>query len=159
QKVWVPNAKQEDLAAGEFAELRALLKTVRPGDDVLIRHTGDLPLDTEEIKAATKPSEGEMRLTFKPEKGSQPVLVVKEDNERDQTLFKLKSGEVTFEGLHFRLKPNRPKDGQIVAAVGVIGGKGVTFRFCVFTLAEEDDSKVAVVHLPDSDKVMAMDPA
>jgi serine/threonine protein kinase len=158
QKVWCPSATQTELGSGEFAELKELLKKVHPGDEILIRHPGgELQIDHEEIRAATKPSEGEMRLTFKPEPGSRPILVVKDDDERDQRLFKLKTGEVTFEGLHFRLKPKR--DGQTVAAVSVIGGKGVTFRNCLFTLAEEEDSRVAAVHLPDSDKVMAMDPA
>jgi hypothetical protein len=158
-KLWWPSAKDDELTPGTFNDLRNLLKTTRPDDIILIRHTGECPLDTEEIKSVTKPSEGDLRLTFKPEEGSRPVLVVKDDNERDQTLFKLKSGEVTFEGIHFQLKPNRPKDGQLVAAVSILGGKSCTFKNCLFTLAEEEDSKVAAVHLPDIDKVMAMDPA
>lgn len=160
EKVWFPDAKPGELVPGVvFNELSALLKVARPGDTVLIRHTGELQLDSAELKAATKPNEGDLRVTFAPDKGHHPVLAVADDVDRDQTLFKLKTGEVTFEGVHFRLKPNKPKDGQTVAAVAVIGGKGCTFRRCVFTLAEEDDSKVAAVHLPDADKVMKMDPA
>ena len=115
-------------------------------------------MDGEELKAATKPGEGEFKVTFKPFPGSKPILTIQDDNERDQTLFKMKSGEVTFDGIQFLLKPNRPKNAQIVAAVAVLGGKSCTFRNCTFTLAEEDDSRVAVVYLPDADKVMAMDP-
>jgi hypothetical protein len=159
QKVWWPTATKPDQQnPGVFAELKQLLKEVNSGDEILIHHTGDLPLDTEEIKAATKPGESDVRLTFKPANNFRPILVVKEDNDLNQTLFKLKAGEVTFEDIEFRLKPNRPRDAQVVAAVSVIGGKGVAFRNCVFTLAEEDDSRVAVVHLPDSVKEMAMDP-
>ena len=158
-KVWWPGARDEDLVPGTYNDLGALLKSARPDDIVVIRHTGELPVDNIELKSPTKPSEGEFKITFRPEKGSRPVLVVQGDNDRDQTLFKLKAGEVTFDGLHFRLKPNLPKNGQTVAVVGITGGKSCTFKNCAFTLAEDDDSKVAAVHLPDIDKVMAMDPA
>lgn len=158
-KVWWPGARDEDLTPGTYNDLGALLKSARPDDIVVIRHTGELKVDGLELKSPTKPSEGEFKLTFRPEKNSRPVLVIEGDNERDQTLFKLKAGEVTFEGLHFRLRPNLPKSGQTAAAVAVMGGKACTFRNCAFTLAEDDDSKVAVVHLPDIDKAMVMDPA
>jgi hypothetical protein len=156
RKVWWPTAGENDLAPGVYTELRALLKAARPDEIIYVRHTGELKVEREEIKFATKPSEGELRLTFRPDDGARPVLVVQGGDERDQTLFKLKAGEVTFEGLHFKL---RPRNGQAAAAVAVIGGKGCTFRNCAFTLAEEDDSKAAAVHLPDVEKVMAMDPA
>jgi serine/threonine protein kinase len=156
-KVWWPDAPPEEQSPTVSPSLAALLDGVRPGDEILIRHTGPLPLGSVELKPATRPSEGEFRVTFRPDPGSRPVLTVDNDPDRDQTLFKLKGGEVTFDGVHFLLKPNRPKDGQLVAAVAVIGGKACTFRNCVFTLLEEDDSQVAAVHLPDIDKVMAMD--
>jgi len=159
QKIWWPDAKEDQLRPGVYTELRTLLKYVRPDDTIYIHHTGDLAVDTEEIKSATKPSEGDIRLTFMPDTGCKPVLVVNDDNDIDQTLFKLKTGEVTFVNIHFRLKPNRPRNGQTVAAVGIIGGKGCTFTNCVFTLAEENDSHVVAVHLPDVNKYMAMDPA
>jgi hypothetical protein len=68
----------------------------------------------------------------------------------------LLGGEVTFERIHFRLRPSQPKAGQTVAAVALLGGKSCTFRECTFTLAEEDDSKVAAVHLPNIAQFMAM---
>ncbi len=158
EKVWFPDATAADLAPGVSADLRALLKVARPDDVILIKHTGELKVDGEELKAAVKPGD-EFRVTFRPAPGSKPVLTVSGDDDRDQTLFKMKAGEVTFDGVHFLLKPNRPKNGQTVAAVALIGGKSCTFKNCVFTLAEEDESRVAAVHLPDTEKVMAMDPA
>ncbi|HEY1186414.1 MAG TPA: serine/threonine-protein kinase [Gemmata sp.] len=158
EKVWYPNAQPGELVTGVYTDLRALLKDARPDDIVLIKHSGNLPVDRVELKAARK-GEGELRVTFKPHEGYSPVLVIQDDVVNDRTLFKLMTGEVTFEGLEFRLKPNSPKDGQTLAAVAVIGGKSCTFRRCVFTLAEADDSKVAAVHLPDTEKVMKMDPA
>lgn len=86
------------------------------------------------------------------------MLTINDDAQRDQTLFKLLGGEVTFEDIHFRLRPDQPKERQTVAAVALLGGKSCTFTNCVFTLAEEDESKVAAVHLPDIEKVMVMKP-
>ena len=75
----------------------------------------------------------------------------------DQSLFRLLSGEVEFDGLQFLLKPSRPRNRQEVAALTVIGGKGCTFKNCVFTLQEEDESKAAAVLIADPDKFMVMD--
>ncbi len=155
--VWFPEAKPEDLRVpGVYSKLASLLPEVRPDDVVLIRHTGEQVLDTIELKSALKPGEGEFRVTFRADRGYAPVLTVNPDNEPDQTLFRLVRGEVTFEGIHFQLKPDRPKNGQTVAAVSIVNGRACTFRNCVFTLAEEDDSPAAAVHLPNVDKAAAM---
>lgn len=159
KKIWWPDATPADMAPGVYAELKTLLRNVRPDETIYIHHTGELKVDNEEIKAATKPSDGEPRLKFMPDDGSRPILVIEGDTDTDQSLFKLKAGEVTFEGLHFRLKPNLPRNTQVAAAVNIIGGKGCTFEKCVFTLAEEDDSHAAIVYLTDPTKMMAMDPA
>jgi hypothetical protein len=157
--VWWPVGAPDPLPPGVYSELKTLLRYAKPGETIYIHHTGEQRVDNEEIKAATKPSEGELHLTFKPDDNSHPILVIEGDKDPDQTLFKLKAGEVTFEGLHFRLKPNLPRNAQIIAAVSIIGGKGCTFRNCVFTLAGEDDSHAAVVYMPDPEKFTMMDPA
>ena len=159
QKVWFPNAPvEEPQPPGVYRSLSALLDVVRPGEVILIRHTGEWKCDTIELKPRTKPGDGEFRVTFRPEEGSAPVLTINDDAQRDQTLFKLLGGEVTFEDIHFRLRPDQPKERQTVAAVALLGGRSCTFTNCVFTLAEEDESKVAAVHLPDIEKVMVMKP-
>lgn len=157
-KVWYPSAKTEELAPGEYNDLRALLKAARPDDTILIRHNGELAVDSEEIKAATKPSDGDVRVTFMPHPDSNPVLVSQGGVEYDRSLFKLKSGEVTFVGLHFQLKPTRARN-EVVAAVAILGGRSCTFRNCLFTLAEKDDAPAAAVYLPDAKKVMMMEPS
>ncbi|MCI0705367.1 MAG: serine/threonine protein kinase [Planctomycetia bacterium] len=158
-KVWYPDAKDSELLSPAVARnLSALLDVIRPGDEILIRHNGPLAVDSIELKSVIKPSDGKFKVTIKPYPDCKPVLMIKADDERDQTIFKLKNGEVIFDGIHFVLKPNRPKDTQLVAAVAVLGGEACTFRNCAFTLAEEEDSQVAAVLLPDIDKVMAMDP-
>ena len=158
RKVWYPKAPAgTELAPGEFTELRTLLRVVRPGDTIQIRHHGVLRVDGEELKAATKPSEGEFRVTFEPYPNCEFVLESQGDEEIDQSLFKLKSGEVTFNGIHFLLKPSRAKN-EVTAAVAVLGGRSCTFKNCTFTLAEKDDAQVAAVYLPNLKPVMEMDP-
>lgn len=157
RKIWWPTATPADLAPGVSNDLATLLKSVRPDETIYIRHTGELEIDTIEIKSPTRPGEGELRVKFAPDTDCQPVLVIQADNDRDQSLFKLKGGEITFDRLHFRLKPNRPRDEQTLAVVSIIGGKSCTFNHCVFTLSGEDDSHAAAVHLPDADRIMAMD--
>lgn len=153
--VWFPNAADADLMPGAvYRTLAPLLDAVRPGDEIAIRHTGEMPRDGLELKFVLK--DGEFKVTFRAEVGSAPVFVVNPDDDSDQTMFKLVKGEVAFEGIHFRLKPNLPKAEQTVAAVSVLNGRGCTFRNCLFTLAEEDDAKVAAVLLPNVDKEAAM---
>jgi serine/threonine protein kinase len=157
QLVWQPDAF-EPLAPGTFADLTTLLRKVQPGDEVLIRHNGLLVLETTiELEKARGTANGELRITFKPDRGYQPILAPPGGERVDQTLFRLITGEVTFEGVQFLLKPSRPRD-QSVAAVTLVGGKGCSFKNCVFTLAEDDDSRVAVVLIADPSKVMAMEP-
>jgi hypothetical protein len=156
EKIWWPEAKDEDLSPLVSRSIAALLENVRPGEVILIRHDGELPRDTIKLEPPTKPSEGEFRITFRAAPGYKPILIVNPDNQPDQTLFKLMGGEVTFEGIHFRLKPDQPKGRQTVAAVALLGGKSCTFKSCIFSLAEEEPSTVAVVQLPDIGKQMAM---
>jgi predicted Ser/Thr protein kinase len=157
--VWYPNPPEgEPLPKDTYADLDALLKAARSGDKVLIRHDGLLRLErTAELKV--RGGATDFRLTFKPFPGSKPILTATGDQVLDQTLFRLLGGEVTFDGLQFLLKPSRPRNPQTVAAVTVVGGKACTFTNCVFTLAEEDEAKAAVVLVADPDKVMAMDGA
>lgn len=154
--VWIPDAKPDQLGPGVYANLPALLADARPDDVVLIRHTGELPHDTVELKSSRKPNEGEFKVTFRAADGFSPVFTVNPDAEADQTMFRLVRGEVTFEGVHFRLKPDVPKNGQRAVAVGVVNGRACTFRNCLFTLAEEDDAPAAAVHLPNIDADAAM---
>ncbi len=154
--VWYPEGKDDPLS-NTFTELAAVLRAAQPGSEILIRHDGPLAFET---TVELKPRGGatEFRVTFKPFPGSKPILTSAGGPALDQTLFRLMSGEVAFEGLQFLLKPSRPRD-QIVAAVSIIGGKVCAFTNCVITLAEEDDSKAAAVLVADPSKVMAMDGA
>lgn len=154
QLVWAPDAV-EPLPKDTFDDLGKLLRSVRTGDEILIRHNGPLPVEGFELK--TRPGAGDFRVTFKPHDGFAPVLTAPGGQPLDQSLFRLLSGEVAFERVQFFLKPSQVRSEQVVAAVKILGGKACAFRECVFTLAEEDDAKAAAVHVPDPGSVMAMD--
>jgi serine/threonine protein kinase len=170
--VWQPNPTDEPLPKDTYQDLRVLLKAARSGDEIWIRHNGPVSLDATielekpkglpDAKSAEgeKPRSGpngEFRLKFRAERGYTPVLAAPGGNKLDQTLFRLMSGEVSFEGIHFLLRANKPQNGQTVAAVTLVGGRGCSFAGCVFTLAEEDDSKATAVLVADPAKVMAME--
>jgi serine/threonine protein kinase len=160
QLVWFPELPREEQPPPKDThhDLAYLLTLARPGDTILIRHNGLLPLEKTVDLEKARNGAGEFRLTFRADRGFAPVLAAPGNDKLDQTLFRLVNGEVAFEGIQFVLKPARPKNAQVVAAVTVIGGRACSFKDCVFTLAEEDDSRAAAVHLADPDKVMAMEP-
>lgn len=159
QLVWYPQpAKDEPLPPGTYSDLSALLKVAHSGDTILIRHTGLWPLEKTIDLEKPRNSSGDFKVTFKPFDGSKPILTPDPTGlALDQTLFRLLSGEVEFDGVQFLLKPSRPRNLQTVAAVKVVGGKGCTFTNCVFTLLEEDEAKSAAVLISDPDTIMVME--
>ena len=160
-KIWFPEAKpNEPLPAGTYTDLLKLLRDARSGDEILIRHTGPLPMEPATIQPPAKgPDRGDFRLTIKAEPGSKPVLaLIGGNNDFDATLFKVKDGRVTFEGLHFVVKPAGPRNHRSVAGVTVLAGRGCAFRSCTFTL-EEDEAKAVAVAVADPTNEMKMDPA
>ncbi len=161
QLIWHPTRGEgESPAPGVFTDLSALLRQVKPDDIILIRHDGPLPFDHTEI-LELRPRNGgtEFKITFKPYPKSRPVLTVDPASRvLDQFLFQLRAGAVEFVDLHFLLKPSLPQNPlQTAVAVSLLSGRGCTFERCVFTLAEEDDARAAVVHIGDPDRVMAME--
>lgn len=159
QLVWFPDLPRDEPPPKDtHHDLAYLLTLARPGDTIVIRHNGLLPLEKTVDLEKARNGGGEFRLTFRADRGFAPVLAAPGNDKLDQTLFRLVNGEVAFEGVQFVLKPARPRNAQVVAAVTVVGGRGCAFKDCLFTLAEEDDSKAAAVHLTDPDKVMAMEP-
>jgi hypothetical protein len=160
QLVWypIPHARELPLPPDTYTELESLLKVAQHGDTILIRHDGLLRFAKSIELERPRKTPGEFKLTFKPFHGSKPILTGDaEGNRLDQSLFKLWTGEIAFEGVQFLLKPSRPRNPQTAAAVAVVGGKGCSFSNCVFTLMEEDESKAAAVLVTDPGTEMAMD--
>lgn len=161
QKIWYPDLKLnegEEPPPGIYPNLVKLLLDARPDEVILIKHDGLLQLP--EIMELKSRGSTELHLTFKPADGYKPILTTPdrrrglENLQLDQTLFRLMSGEVTFEGLQFLLKPSVSRNPFKVSAVTIVSGKGCTFSDCAFTLSEDDDQVAAVVRVADPDKVM-----
>jgi hypothetical protein len=160
QLVWYPNPDAGDLPLPRdtYTEIEPLLKVAQHGDTILIRHTGLLHFKKAIELERPRKSTGDFKLTFKPFDGSKPILTAEEEGNRlDQSLFKLLSGEVAFEGVQFLLKPSRPRNPQTAVAVAIGGGKACSFSNCVFTLQEEDESRAAAVLITDPNAVMVME--
>ena len=165
RKVWWPDAKPEELRAGDYTDLVHLLRDARSGDTVEIRHTGVLKIEPLVIqpRAGSGAAPGEFHLTFRPYQDHRPTLTPApaptEVEDLARTLFRIRDGKVTFEGLHFLVKPARPKAQDSVAAVTVVAGKGCDFHDCVFTLDQEDDKIAAAVILVEPGREMSLGPA
>jgi serine/threonine protein kinase len=169
QRVWYPGYKEgkEDLGPGIYSDdLGSLLRSAGRDEVILIKHDGQLDglyhmQEAIDLKPRAAGST-DFRVTFKPFKGCKPILTTPKAPKPgenvplayEQSLFRLISGEVTFEGIEFLLKPSVTKNPFKVAAVSILGGKGCTFTDCVFTLAEEDDQIATVVKVADPDKYM-----
>ena len=162
-RIWWPTgpADEASLKPGVYTNLVKLLQDARSGDTILIRHTGLLPMESHTIqpRKVQGSDRGSYHLTFKPEKKDDyPILVPAVLGDRDFSLFRVREGRVTFEGLHFLLKPGQPgAQDQGLAAVTLVAGRECTFRNCTFTLEEEDGKSASVVALSDPGREMKMD--
>lgn len=160
-RIWWPKAPVEEsqLPPGTYSNLAKLFEDARSGDTILIRHTGILEL---ERQYQIQPRKGTTdrsayHLTFRPEtRDHHPILVSPtEATERELSMFVVKEGRVTFENLHFELRPGGSQNQ--LAGVTLVAGRECSFRNCTFTLDEHDGKIATVVTLADSSKVMKMD--
>jgi tRNA A-37 threonylcarbamoyl transferase component Bud32 len=159
QRIWFPRADPNDnLPPNVYSNLVKLLQDVRPGDEVLIRQNRPEPIELNPTEVSLPSRVGpdrEFKITFRPEERGKPVILTAAASDYvDGVLFKLMAGEVTFEGIEFRLKPAPGQ--ETVTAARVVGARGCAFRDCVFTL---DDERAAAVVVTGPEGVMRMDQA
>jgi hypothetical protein len=160
-RIWWPAAPDDAVLKPkfEYRDLGVLLREARSGDTILIRHNGPLAIEQHFIQPlkAGGTDRADFHLLFKPEtKDMKPVLSPAQTNDVDVSLFRVKEGRVSFEDLHFLLKPAQPKYQDQIAVVTLVAGRGCEFKNCTFTLDEEDGRIAAVVSLADS-REMKMD--
>jgi hypothetical protein len=162
-RVWWPNgpADRTLLPANTETDIVRLLRDARSGDTILIRHTGLLPIDQPLVLPARKGAgdRSTFHLTFKPAtKDDHPILTPAAVNQREFSLFVLREGRVTFEGLHFAVKPGEAgAQDEGVSAVNVLAGRECIFRNCTFTLDEEGTKYASIVTMSDAGKEMKME--
>ena len=139
-------------AARTYRTIEAAVADARPDDEIHIRHDGPL-----EVGQTTIDRQAKAALTIRPYPGSAPVLVAAVDsNKADDSLFRLVEGQLTLDGLDFRLNPRAGRVGETraLAVVTVVAGRAVTLRNCTVTFAGADPDQLAAVALADPDGEM-----
>src|SRR5262249_43793799 len=139
-------------SSGTYRTLGQAIADARPGDLILIRHTGVMRVEPVRLEKAA------IDLTIKPVDGFHPILKLDETVEYEPALFRLHDGQLRLEQLELLLKPGRR--GFRNQAVIVVAGVGqCSLKNCVVTL---DDGGVEgvpldVLALADPKDVMKMD--
>ncbi|OWK46795.1 serine/threonine-protein kinase [Fimbriiglobus ruber] len=156
-KVWCPNPPPGVQGNPNYYDtLPAAIAALKPGDTLLIRHDGPLPVPE------TGLSGSKLNLTIRAFPGTTPILIPgPEMNRYDAGLFRLSEGKLTLEGLEFRLKA-RVKPGAVrsLAVVAVVAGSQCILRHCAVTMVEEssDAERLAAVVLTDPESEMRTGP-
>jgi len=129
---------------------QAILAARRPGDLILIRHTGELSVEPMALKQAA------IDVTIRPDADQRPVLTLAKSEEVDDAaMFRLNDGKLRLEGLEFRLRPAQRARSQAVATL--VGDGQCAFKDCAITLDPGgQDVPLAAVTFPDNEGVMMM---
>ncbi|MFO0927529.1 MAG: hypothetical protein U0736_10890 [Gemmataceae bacterium] len=146
----VEEREDDDSANGVYRGLDLAVRAARPGDVILIRHTGELKIDPIPL---SKKEQGE--LTIRPARRFQPIVTLAETSEADAALFRVHDGQLRLEGLEFRLPGRSPSRLQTVVAL--VGNGECVLRDCVVTLQRAGDRVLAVATLGEPGKVMKLD--
>jgi serine/threonine protein kinase len=150
----VDPTKETDTANRIYKSLAEALAAPKSGDIIKIHHNGELkigaPLELKNDVSVTILADGDMH----------PRLMLADDTRGPSAaLFQVKGGQLTLEGLEFRLLPNAA--GNEARAVALLFGDGsVQFKGCVLTLVAPEDRSgpLAAVALADLKEGMMMPP-
>jgi Protein kinase domain len=132
---------------GVYPTLAQAVGEAKPGDVILIKHNGRLPVEPVRLEKAN------LDLTIKPHPEFRPVLTLGPTTEPDAALFRLHDGKLRLEGLQFAFPPPRD-DFRTQTVVAVLGDGQCTLKDCAVTLEETRTVQMAVVTLPDASAVM-----
>src|SRR5206468_262301 len=95
-----------------YRTLRQALEDTKPGDVILIRHQGLLPVEPVRLER------GGIDVSIKPHPGYHPILSMGQTTEQDAALFRVYDGQLRLESLEFQLAPgSSPFKAQTVVAV------------------------------------------
>jgi hypothetical protein len=133
-----------------YRKLNAALDEANPGDVILIKANGVLPLSLARLE------KGSIDITIKPFLGYHPILTLDDTTEPDAALFTLHDGQLTLEGLEIRLQPSRV-GFKAQAVVKMAQDGACMFKDCVITLKDAHGADLSVVSLVDPSGVMKMD--
>jgi serine/threonine protein kinase len=134
-----------------FRTLRQALEDTKPGQVILVKYQGLLPVEPVRLENAG------LDVTIKPYPGYHPILSIGQTTEQDAALFRIYDGQLKLDGLEFQLAPGSfPFKAQTVVAV--MGDGQCTLSDCLVTLNGGKDVPLALATLMDSAGVMRMEP-
>jgi serine/threonine protein kinase len=132
-----------------YPSLRQAVGEAKPGDLILIRHTGELKVKPIQLEEPTSD------VTIRPAEDQRPVLVIGATPDPEASMFRVHDGKLHLEGLEFRLQPADKFHSQAVATL--VGDGQCTFKDCVVTLDPAgQETALAVAALADSAAAMKM---
>lgn len=153
EKIWYPKPPAEEqarLGRNTFESLSEAVNSLRPGDVLLIRHDGRLPVPSAAFDSP------KIRATLRPFPGSKPILVADTPMKSQETsaLFQIGDGELTFEELEIELTSTDDEFDRwdSHSAVAILGGGRCTFRDCTITLNEQRRIPVSAVTIRSDTK-------
>ncbi|HEY8505526.1 MAG TPA: hypothetical protein VIL46_13160, partial [Gemmataceae bacterium] len=151
RKVWDPRLSRTTgkFPPGVYSSLTDALSAVQPGDVLLVRYTGLLPIDPQELAKVNQRD-----LTIRPDEGYRPVLTLSQSERASAALFKVFNGRLVLEGLQFDLRSLQPEKELSRGVVTVVGGGECVLRDCVVTLEEASDVAFAAVRIDDPEGEM-----
>jgi serine/threonine protein kinase len=135
-----------------FRTLRQALEDTKPGEVILIKHQGLLPVEPVRLENAG------LDVTIKPHPGYHPVLSIGQTADQDAALFRIYDGQLKLEGLEFQLAPGSALPFTAQTIVAVMGDGQCTVKDCVVTFDGGKEVPLALVTVVDPAGVMKMDP-
>jgi hypothetical protein len=146
----VVDREVDDSSNGHYPNLHQAVGAARPGDTLLIRHNGELPIDPVQLN-----KKGMSDLTIRPARRFRPVLVLGDATEAETALFRVHDGKLRLEDLQFRLTP---RSGLTLGTVVALAGDGdCCLKRCVATLERSGEARLALATLTRPSDGMPME--
>ena len=136
---------------GVFSTIAAALAGAKDGDVIYVKHGANREVVVPPVQL--KPG---ISVTLKPQDGFRPVLILHKDfQEKESSLFKVQKGMLHFQNLEFLLDPEPGYDRRSVVQMGEAAQ--VKFERCVFALKATNRVELSVATFLDLDKTMKME--
>ena len=139
-----PDLEKDDPTNGLYAKLDQAVLAAKPGEAILIRKNGLLPLKLMTL---------EKGLILRAHEDYRPVLTLDDPRPLDAALFVVHDGLLQLEGLEFRLRPGRD-DYKAQAVVALVGGGQCALKDCTVTLERAGQTALALATLSEASKAM-----
>ncbi len=123
----VEKGAKMDAAQRRYSNLGHALLDAQPGDRIVLRLDGEVPMDPQALDGAKWAD-----LTIRADVGFHPILTLGDTLEADAALFRIYNGRLRLENVELRLQPSRDASSQ--AVVSFLGDGECTFKDCLITL-------------------------